>query len=103
MLPPSQLHKKTELHLRIIDEYVGEYELKRFNDQITIGKQNGNLYIQAPENPKVIIYPETESRFYGTDDALGEIQVIFAMDSKRNVKHFILRVGFLSLQFDKTK
>jgi CubicO group peptidase (beta-lactamase class C family) len=103
VLPPAPLHKNTELNLRIIDKYIGEYELKHFiNEQITIGKQNGNLYIQGPDNLKVTIYPETESIFYGISEELGEIQITFNMDTQRNVKHCVLRIGFMSLQFEKT-
>jgi hypothetical protein len=88
--------------LKIIDKYISEYESKHVNEQITFGKQNGNLYVQAPDNQKVTIYPPTESPFYGTNEELSETQVIFTMDTQRNVKHYVLRIGFMSLQFEKT-
>lgn len=102
VLPPAPLHKTTELNSRIIDKYIGKYELKRFNEQFIVGKQHGNLYIQKPGDPKVMLYPETETTFYGTYEKIGKIQITFAVDKQRNIKHMVMRIGFLSIQLEKT-
>jgi hypothetical protein len=102
VLPPATSHKTIELNSRIIYKYIGKYKLRRFNEQFIVGKQQGNLYIQKPGDPKVILYPETESTFYGTYEKIGKIQITFAVDKQRNIKHMVMRIGFLSIQLEKT-
>lgn len=101
VLPRAPLHESTELTSKTIDKYIGEYELRDYNDKITIGKQNGNLYIQVSDEEKVTLYPQTESVFYGTSEEFGELEITFNLDSQKSVKHLMIRIGFASLQYDK--
>ena len=101
VLPPAPLHKAIELDSKIIDKYLGEYESRRLDEKITVGKKNGNLYIQRSNDQKVTLYPETKSIFYGTSEELGELQITFTVDTQRSVKHLIVRIGFMRIQFDK--
>jgi hypothetical protein len=48
-----------------------------------------------------MLYPETKSRFYGTSEELGELQISFTVDTQRSIKHLIVRIGFVGIQFDK--
>ena len=101
VLPPAPLHKTAALNSGIIDKYIGEYELRGYNDKVTIGKDHGNLYIQISDDEKVTLYPEMESIFYGTSEEVGELLITFTMDSQKSVKHLIIRIGFAGLQYDK--
>jgi len=101
VLPPAPLQKTIELNSRIIDKYLGEYESRSFNEKITVGKKHGNLYIQRSDDQKVTLYPETERIFYGISEEFGDLQITFTMDAQRSVKHLIVRIGFVGIQFDK--
>lgn len=101
VLPPAPLNKTVKLNSGIIDKYIGDYELRGYNDQITIGNQNGNLYIQISDEEKVTLYPETESIFYGTSNEFGEILVNFALDSRKSAKLLIVSIGFMCLKYNK--
>lgn len=103
VLPPSQTHKSSKVDIKDADKFVGKYELKRLNEQIDVGKKNGNLYFKAPHRSRVMLFPETESAFYATDKKLGEVQVSFIMDTQKNVTHFVLGIGFQSLHYEKIK
>lgn len=47
----------------ILASYVGEYEINPgFN--ITVTLESGNLFIQATNQPRVNIYPESETKFF---------------------------------------
>jgi hypothetical protein len=102
VLPPAPLYKAIELDSKIIDKYLGEYESRSLDEKITVGKKNGSLYIQRSNVQKVTLYPETKNIFYGTSEEFGELQITFSVDTQRSVKHLILRIGFMGIQFDKT-
>jgi CubicO group peptidase (beta-lactamase class C family) len=103
MLPASQQQKGIKSKSKDIDRFVGEYELKPYNEKVVVGKKDKTLYFHSPDKPKVMIYPEAEDTFYGTHDKLGEIKVIFTMDEQKNVKEFVLGIGFQSLHYEKVK
>jgi len=48
-----------------------------------------------------VLFPETETQFFGTSNEIGDFQVNFFKDKKGEIKHFIVQVGFGIWQFDK--
>jgi len=102
VLPPAPSHKTIELNSRIIDKYLGKYESRILNEKITVGKKHGDLYFQRSDDQKVMLYPETETIFYGSSEEFGDLQITFPMDTQGSVKHLIVRIGFVGIQFDKT-
>jgi hypothetical protein len=41
-----------------------------------------------------VLFPETETQFYGTSKEIGDFQANFFKDKKGEIKHFIVQVGF---------
>jgi putative CocE/NonD family hydrolase len=72
---------------KIYDAYAGRYELGP-GFIITITKEDGRLMGEAPGQPKVELFPESETRF--VLKAAG-IQITFVRDEKGNVAGLVLR------------
>jgi len=50
-----------------------------------------------------VLFPETETQFFGTSKEIGDFQANFFKGKKGEIKHFIVQVGFGIWQFDKIK
>jgi D-alanyl-D-alanine-carboxypeptidase/D-alanyl-D-alanine-endopeptidase len=70
----------------ILKEYIGRYELAP-NFLINVTLEGGQLAIQATNQPKATIYPESESKFYLK---VVNAQVEFVRDENRQVSKLIL-------------
>lgn len=68
---------------RVLDAYVGQYEVAP-DVMLVVIKENDQLFIQAPECPKVEIYPESEiSYFFNVIDG----QITFDKNERGEVTH----------------
>jgi CubicO group peptidase (beta-lactamase class C family) len=70
--PPLGMKIARKLDPKLLDQYVGEYELAP-NFSLIVTRNNDNLYIAAPNQAKLKLYAESETVFFGkTVDRLVE-------------------------------
>jgi uncharacterized membrane protein len=50
-----------------------------------------------------VLFPESETQFYGTSKEIGDFQANFFKGEKGAITHFVVQVGFGIWQFDKIK
>lgn len=67
--PPLKQHKKVAVDAKILDRYVGRYEVP--GAVLTIRKEGDHLSVQENDEPKQDLLPESDIDFYSTvaDDA----------------------------------
>ena len=102
MLPPAPPRRTVKLDSEILEKYVGEYEYQRAKTPLTIFREGDNLFFRGNQETG-LLFPETETRFFGTSKEIGDFQVDFFKDKKGEIKHFMVQVGFGIWQFDKIK
>jgi hypothetical protein len=78
-----------KLDSKIYDAYVGQYELAP-NVIITVTKEDDRLMIQLTGQPKVEVFPESETKFFLR---VVDAQLTFVKDDKGQVAHLILHQG----------
>jgi len=91
--------KEIKLDPALYDQYVGEYELAP-GFAVVITKENGRLMGQATGQPKVELYPETETKFFLK---VVDGQVEFVQSEDRKVTGLILIQGGQRLPGKKIK
>jgi len=100
MLAPAPPRKTVKLDSDILETYVGDYEYQRLKIPLTIFMKGDSLFFRN-EQETGVLFPETETQFFGTSNEIGDFQVNFFKDKNGNIKHFIVQVGFGIWQFDK--
>lgn len=84
---------------KIYDAYAGQYELAP-GFIITVTKEDGKLMGEAPGQPKLELFPESEARFYLK---VANIQITFIRDEKGNISGLILRQNAKDLTAKRVK
>ncbi len=74
---------------KIYGSYAGQYELAT-NFIVTITAEDGRLMGQATGQPKLELFPESETRFFAT---AVSVELTFVKDASGQVTHLILRQG----------
>lgn len=93
------LKKPLVISETILKEYVGTYEIMpTFKIDVTL--ENGNLSIQATGQPKVAVYPESETKFFLK---VVEAQIEFARDANNKVEKLTLYQGGAVMPGKKVK
>jgi hypothetical protein len=82
----GQERKAIKLDARILDAYVGQYELTP-EFIITVRREENGLSIQATNQPKVEIFAESEAKFFLT---AVDAQITFVKNETGEVTHLIL-------------
>jgi hypothetical protein len=72
---------------KIYGSYAGQYELAP-NRILTITAEEGKLMAQPTGQPKLELFPESETQFFPVTPA---VEIIFVKDEKGQVTHLILR------------
>lgn len=80
------LKKSVVVEASILKEYVGTYELSP-SFSITVTYENDGLQMQATGQPKVNIYPESDSKFYLK---IVNAQVEFERNTNHQVERLVL-------------
>lgn len=89
--------KAIQLNPEIYNEYVGDYELAA-GQVFTITRQDSSLFVQLMGQPKLEIYPESETDFfYSVVDA----QITFVKDENGKVVHLVLHQNGMDLQANR--
>ena len=81
---------------------MGDYEYQRLKIPLTIFREGDNLFFRNDQETGVL-FPETETQFFGTSKEISDFQANFFKDKKGEIKHFIVQVGFGIWRFDKIK
>ncbi|MBW4519628.1 MAG: serine hydrolase [Scytolyngbya sp. HA4215-MV1] len=83
---PPKVHIAIALDAKIYDAYVGQYELAP-GFILTITKEQDQLYLQATGQPKVQLFPESETEFFMK---AVDAQVTFVKNPAGQVAHLVL-------------
>lgn len=84
---------------KIYSSYAGQYELAP-NFILTITTEDGRLMGQATGQPKLELFPESETQFFPLATA---VEITFVKDEKGQVTHLILRQGGQDISAKKIK
>lgn len=85
-LTPRKIRKEVKVDSKILETYVGDYQIiPTFVMSVT--KEGDQLYVQATNQPKFELYPESEGDFFLK---VVDAQVTFVKDDKGAVTKLIL-------------
>ena len=82
-------HKEAQLDPKILDEYAGQYELVP-GFILNVTRSADQLWVQATGQPRVQLFPESQSEFFFK---VVDAQVTFVRDASGRVTHLILHQG----------
>ena len=97
-LPPSQKNIESEPKLK--SEYTGEYESKLLRVKLKIFEEGDDLSCKVFREQTKMLY-ESENKFFGTLQNMGDVQFKFIRDEDGKVDKVITKIGFAILQFEK--
>ena len=80
------IHTEVAIDPRLLDAYVGRYELAP-NFVITVTREDNGLFIQATGQPKFPVFPESDTTFFLK---VVDAQITFVKDTSGQVSHLIL-------------
>jgi hypothetical protein len=78
-----------EINPKVFDDYSGKYQISS-EVMITISRSPDRLFIELAGQPKFVLYPESETKFFLK---VTDAQVTFVRDEKGEVSHLILHQG----------
>jgi CubicO group peptidase (beta-lactamase class C family) len=84
--PPPKEHKAVAINPRLLDGYIGSYELAP-NFILTVTREGDQLFTQATGQPKFEIFPEGEKDFFLK---VVDAQITFETDSQGKATDLIL-------------
>ncbi len=103
MLPPAPPRETIDLDPKDFDKYEGQYESEQDEDILTIFKEKNKLNVHGQDVDKVELFPETESRFFGTAIDIVDFQINFVSNKQGEVEHLTLHFGFRSVRYDRIR
>ena len=87
--PPAKAHKEVAIAPRILDNYVGSYELAP-NFILTVTREGDHLFTQATGQEKVEVFPESDRSFFLK---VVDAQITFETDSQGKATGLVLHQG----------
>jgi CubicO group peptidase (beta-lactamase class C family) len=96
--PPKE-HKAISLDPKILESYVGEYQLAP-NVLMSVSKEGDKLFVQPTGQPKFDLFAESETEFFLT---VTDAQVSFVKDDKGQVDHLVLHQNGQNIPAKKVK
>jgi hypothetical protein len=103
LLPPAPPYEVITLDQSVLQNYVGEYEYKRWNIKSSIKRKDKRIFILPFGLEETELFPISETTFQGNLKDIGEIQVDFSKDGNGKIDYLTIRIGFSLLNFDKIK
>jgi CubicO group peptidase (beta-lactamase class C family) len=100
MLSLSASQKKIESEPKLKSEYTGEYESKLLRVKLKIFEEGNDLSCKVFREQTKMLY-ESENKFFGTLQNIGDVQFKFIRDEDGKVDKVITKIGFAILQFEK--
>ena len=101
MLPHTPSQKAIQLDPKVLDNYQGKYEFKKWKAKLSVIKDGQKILITDPDGKMAELSPLSETQFKGEWKVFGKIVVDFNTDTHQEVKSLTLNYGFLHLTFDK--
>lgn len=87
--PPPKEHKEVSVDPKIFDGYVGNYELVPGFD-MAVTREGDQLFLQATGQPKLQIFPESNTQFFLK---VVEAEITFVTDAAGHATELILHQG----------
>jgi CubicO group peptidase (beta-lactamase class C family) len=103
LLPPAPLYEVITLDQSVLQDYVGEYEYKRWNIKASVTRKDKKIFILPSDLEKTELFPISETAFRGNLKGIGGIEVDFPKNDNDKIDHMTVRIGFSLLNFDKIK
>ena len=103
LLPPAPLYEVITLDQSVLQDYVGEYEYKRWNIKASVTRKDKKIFILPSDLEKTELFPISETAFRGNLKGFGGIEVDFSKNDNDKIDHMTVRIGFSPLKFDKIK
>jgi len=103
LLPPAPLYEVITLDQSVLQDYVGEYEYKRWNIKASVTRKDKKIFILPSDLEKTELFPISETAFRGNLKGIGGIEVDFSKNDNDKIDHMTVRIGFSLLNFDKIK
>ena len=103
LLPPAPLYEVIILDQSVLQDYVGEYEYKRWNIKASVTRKDKKIFILPSDLEKTELFPISETAFRGNLKGIGGIEVDFSKNDNDKIDHMTVRIGFSLLNFDKIK
>ena len=103
LLPPAPLYEVITLDQSVLQDYVGEYEYKRWNIKASVTRKDKKIFILPSDLEKAELFPISETAFRGNLKGFGGIEVDFSKNDNDKIDHMTVRIGFSPLNFDKIK
>ena len=100
MLSLSSSPKKNDSGPKLKSEYTGEYESKVLRVKLKIFEEGNDLSCKVFREQTKMLY-ESENKFFGTLQDIGNVQFNFIRDENGKVDKVITKIGFAILQFEK--
>ena len=88
-LAPPQEHKEVTLDAKILDRYVGSYQLAP-SAILAISREGDQLFVQLTGQPKFPLYPESERKFFLK---VVDAQITFDTDAQGKTTQAVLHQG----------
>jgi hypothetical protein len=79
-----------KLPAAILDAYQGQYKLEGSPVIFSITRNGDSLFVQVPQQPKMALLAESETKFFMKNVGF---EVTFVKDASGRVTHFILLQG----------
>jgi hypothetical protein len=100
MLPPIPPRRMTTLDPKILDSYVGEYQLQQGDIRISLFKRGESLYCKVLDRT-LQMYPEMEDYFFVPDEVFGNWTLRIKRNEKDAVTSAIVYAVFQVMPFKK--
>lgn len=103
LLPSDPLYEVITLDQSVLQDYVGEYEYKRWNIKASVTRKDKKIFILPSGLERTELFPISETAFRGNLKGIGGIEVDFSKNDNDKIDHMTVRIGFSLLNFDKIK
>ena len=87
----------------MLDKFVGKYKAKELDAIVPVFREGDKLYVRTSFWDKVELMAESDTQFFGDSKNIGDFNVKFIMDKKREVLKFVVHFNLRIMQFDKIK
>lgn len=103
LVPPTPPYEVITLDENVLQNYVGEYEYKRWNIKASVTREDKKIFILPSVLEKTELFPISETAFRGNLKRIGGIEVDFSRNGNDKIDHMTVRIGFSLLNFDKIR
>lgn len=95
-LTETPTENSIKLDPELIDEYVGEYRVRRLREKFEVWRKENKLYIRA-FGEDIELFFKTENRFIGIWKGFGSFEICFVRDKDGNVRHLVFHLGIIKI------